>query len=139
MKWDYVYLFIIGLLFVIDSEVNSHLSIYNLRHLQKYNVEHSFILEEDPNFYFKRGRFRFKKPRSRNRAELWEIVCTKRRRIDNMLTKVFGKEKYNDMKVKSDSELIKKYGRGIKSDIEIMNIFLENYDRKFEKNKIKKF
>lgn len=137
MNRDYVYLFIIGVLFIIDSEYNFQISEYNLRHLLKYDIEHEFILEDRPSFHFKRGRFRFK---SKDRVQVFRIMNTKRKRIDKMLIKVFGKEKYNDMKSKSDLELIQKYGKEIKNDIEIMNIFLENYDTyKFQKVKKKIF
>lgn len=135
MNRDYIYLFIIGVLFIIDSEYNFQISPYNLRHLDKYDIEHEFVLEDRSDFHFKRGRFRFK---AQDRVQVFRIMNTKRKRIDKMLTKVFGKEKYDDMRIKSDLELIQKYGKDIKDDIEIMNIFLENYDTyKFQKIKKK--
>lgn len=134
MSRDYIYLFIIGVLFIIDSEYNFQISQYNLKHLIKYDIEHEFILEDRPNFYFKKGHFRFK---PKDRIQMFRIMNTKRKRIDKMLIKVFGEEKYNDMRIKSDLELIQKYGKEIKNEIEIMDIFLENYD-KYKFNKIKK-
>lgn len=137
MRRDYIYLFIIGVLFIIDSEYNFQISQYNLRHLIKYDIEHEFVLEDRPSFHFKRGHFRFK---PQDRVQVFRIMNTKRKRIDKMLIKVFGKEKYDDMRIKSYSELIQKYGKEIKKDIEIMDIFLENYDKyKFQKIKKTKF
>ena len=125
MNRDYIYLFIIGVLFIIDSEYNFQISPYNLRHLDKYDIEHEFVLEDRSDFHFKRGRFRFK---AQDRVQVFRIMNTKRKRID----------KYDDMRIKSDLELIQKYGKDIKDDIEIMNIFLENYDTyKFQKIKKK--
>lgn len=122
------YLFILIILFLLDCEFNYKINPYEFKDLDNTNQNYDFKNGNLSDFNFKKGRFKFKSKNTRRLFPLYRNVKERRELLNKKMILIFGEEKYNDLRYKSHSELIKKYGKKIYFDIEILEAVLKNLD-----------
>lgn len=130
------YIIIAIILFLIESEYNYRINLFNLEDLDKFEEKSDFI-NKDLNF--KKAYFRWKHSKSRDSFIKYKTLKIRRVLFIHHCVRIFGEDKLIDMIEKKKDYLIEKYGEEINSDLELLKILVNYFSvsefRKYIKNK----
>ena len=131
-----IYVIIAIILFLIETEYNYRVNLFNLEDIDKFEDKINFVIQKNPDYFFKKLNFRFRDSNSRYLFPKYKTVQIRRQLFINHCVRIFGEEKLIDLVEKKRLDLIQKYGQNINIDIEIFNILID-YFRIYEFKKIK--
>lgn len=122
-----VYVIIAIIFFLIETEYNYRVHLYNLKDIDKFEDQINFIDQKEEDLYFTKSYFRWRHSNSRKLFPKYKIIQIKRSLFIQYSLRVFGEEKFIDLIHKNREYLIKKYGKDIDIDIEVFDILSEYF------------
>lgn len=137
-----IYVIIAIILFLIETEYNYRVNFYNLEDIDKFEDKINFVVQKNrrdlnSDYVFKRANFRWKHSNSRHLFPKYKLVKIRRELFVHHCLQIFGEEKLIDMIDKKKSDLVKKYGNDIDTDLEVFNILIDYFQidefKKFKK------
>ena len=137
-----IYVIIAIILFLIETEYNYRVNLFNLEDIDKFEEKVNFVIQKntqnlDPDYSFKKLNFRWKNSNSQSLFPKYKLIQIRRQLFVDHCLRIFGEKKLIDLIEKKKTDLIKKYGEEINLDLEVFNMLID-YFHIYEFKKFKK-
>ena len=121
------YVIIAIILFLIETEYNYRVNLYNLEQLDKFEDKIDFVVQKNPNPNFRKSYFRWKHSNPGNLFPKYKKIQMRRELFVQHCLRIFGEDKLIDLIEKNKSNLIEKYGEDIIADLEVFDILIKYF------------
>ena len=121
------YVIIAIILFLIETEYNYRVNLFNLEQLDKFEDKIDFVVQKNPNPNFRKSYFKWKHSNPQNLFPRYKKIQMRRELFVQHCLRIFGEDKLIDLIEKKKSDLIEKYGEDVSADLEVFDILIKYF------------